>query len=262
MRLTINNRPQSFYAPVYGLQDAEPCSDTLVTIVFRQQPEWQSRILLVSDSNDENIHWPSLLWQMATLKAVRPDLAMRLTAPITSPSWFRLLAGLSISPGSDAITPGISMRASCRLTLMENRILLSLLDGAQVRHIAEQLNRDARTVSSHKRRAMRKVGLASNGELYTLGGLLYRRPHCQKRDELSVAEKRVLSCLLYRGTMTEAARWLHRSIKTVSVQKRAIMKKLGTPHEVALHGLCHSGVMEQGCAPLPGGKALSSGDGE
>lgn len=262
MQLTINDRPRSFAAPVYGLPGAVRLQETLISTVFRQQPEWQSHIMLVSDSNDENIHWPTLLWQMVILRANRPDLTLSLTTSFSSLSWYRLLTGLGISPGSDTQPYGISMQPSCQLTPIESRILLSLLDGAHVRHIAEQLHRNARTVSSHKRRAMRKVGLASNGELYSLGGLLYAGPHCQQRDELSVAEKRVLSCLLYSGTITEAARWLHRSIKTVSVQKQAIMKKLGTPHEVALHGLCHSGFFDQSSAPLSDRETLSRSDGK
>lgn len=237
MLLTLNNRTQPFAPPEKRSQRTLPASCDLSTQILRQDPPLRSCVLLQYVAGDENIYWPTLLWQLVTLRAGRPDLRLVLKTPITSPLWLRLLAALDVASGDDEEVDDALLRQVRQLTPMESRILLTLLSGAHVRPIADKLRRDTRTISSHKRRAMEKVGLANNGELYALGALLYGKQSHHQQDELSHSEQRVLTCLLGNGSVTTTARLLHKSVKTVSTQKRTIMKKLGVAHEVALYAL-------------------------
>jgi DNA-binding NarL/FixJ family response regulator len=124
------------------------------------------------------------------------------------------------------------------LTPCEAQVMAGLLRGLRVSILARQLQRDIRTISAHKHHAMQKLGLSSNAELQTLGGLLLPPISTPLGGPpLTPAENRVLACL-YRGwSLTHTARALQRSIKTVSAQKRQLMKKLGVDSEVALFAL-------------------------
>jgi DNA-binding CsgD family transcriptional regulator len=233
MQLTINDRMYPFPAPGCCAQDGVPPSD-LATVVIAHYPKILSRVLLAYGAGDEYIHWTLLLWQLVELKSHRPDLVLVLKVPMVSAPWFRLLSSLGISTEDE---PEVGRPPALRLTLMESRVLLLLLAGSHVQDIAAQLQRDTRTISSHKQKAMSKVGLLNNGELYELGAQLYKTCKVRVAQVLAPAEQQMLACLFVNGSVTTTAKMLHKSVKTVSAQKRNIMRKLGVPHEVALYAL-------------------------
>ncbi|QGH64278.1 hypothetical protein GHV41_07020 [Serratia proteamaculans] len=84
---------------------------------------------------------------------------------------------------------------------------------------------------------MQKMEMCHNGELYSLGALLYGCHHTLTPVALTPQEQRVLGSLWCHGSVTETAKQLRKSVKTVSAQKRSIMNKLGVANEVALFAL-------------------------
>lgn len=60
------------------------------------------------------------------------------------------------------------------LTEREMDVLECLMNGKSVTAVATILQRDIRTVSTHKRNAMRKLGFCSDYELYTHGNWLFQ----------------------------------------------------------------------------------------
>jgi DNA-binding NarL/FixJ family response regulator len=129
--------------------------------------------------------------------------------------------------------------AAC-LTPRETQILQALMSGMDLSAIAWKLSRNIRTVSSHKQRAMRKLRLNSNAELYALAALLGPqlpadiRARCQL---LPPREQQVLNALLKGYSVTDIARLQGRSIKTISYQKCQLMHKLRISNEVELFAL-------------------------
>lgn len=240
MRLTINDHIG--YFPPFNWQDIYDATrqNSLPNVVLGQCPNVGSTVLLEPQHHEHAVNWLPLLWQLVILKSCRPDLKLALSAPFSAPNWHRLLAALGIIPLEGNVTPS---PPTPQLTLTESQVLLTLLDGTHTQQLASRLNRDIRTVSSHKKRAMDKVGLRHNGELYALGALLYDREDTMPAVFLPPAEQRVLASLLHNGSVTATARLLGKSVKTVSGQKLNIMRRFGVPHEVALFAVA---VTQQG----------------
>ncbi|MFQ0830813.1 response regulator transcription factor [Serratia fonticola] len=87
---------------------------------------------------------------------------------------FQVMDGLnSYSPLAVSLLVD-SIRATPLLTGREMDVLNYLLAGKNVTAIARRLHRDVRTISSHKRNAMGKLGLNNDSELYTWGAWLSR----------------------------------------------------------------------------------------
>ncbi|CAI1895662.1 DNA-binding transcriptional activator BglJ [Serratia quinivorans] len=115
------------------------------------------------------------------------------------------------------------------LTPKELHILQAVLNGQDLTTLAWRLNRNIRTVSNHKQRAMDKLGLTSNAMLYALGALLsppLPEGCVQRMHLLTPREHRVLAGLLQGKTVGGIAREQHKSIKTISLQKQRLMEKL------------------------------------
>lgn len=60
------------------------------------------------------------------------------------------------------------------LTKKELEVLVYLLGGSSVSAMSRMLNRDVRTISSHKCNAMKKLGYKNNNEFYTRGHWMLR----------------------------------------------------------------------------------------
>lgn len=231
MRLTINGRTGDFSVPDRQVTDTFVVQHhSLPSMVLEQHPAIGSRVMLTPQQGEDNIHWLSILWQLKVLKDCRPDLKLILQAPFSAPSWQRLLSALDLSCWPPLPNPA----RGARLTLTESRVLLMLLGGIHPQQLAFCMKRDMRTVSSHKKRAMEKIGLRHNGELYMLGALLYGQCQTIAIVNLPPAERQVLAGLLCNGSVTVTAKLLGKSVKTVSCQKQNIMRRFGVPHEVAL----------------------------
>ncbi|QBX66717.1 helix-turn-helix domain-containing protein [Serratia quinivorans] len=116
-----------------------------------------------------------------------------------------------------------------KLTPNEHLVLQALLNGQDLTTIAQRRNRNIRTVSNHKQRAMEKLGLNNNAMLYALAALLsppLPQASPQQMQSLSPREHRVLAGLLQGKTVGAIAREQHKSIKTISLQKQRLMEKL------------------------------------
>lgn len=72
---------------------------------------------------------------------------------------------------SELMTADVSK--STVLTAREMDVLECLMNGKSVTTAASILNRDIRTVSTHKRNAMKKLGFCSDYDLYTHGAWLF-----------------------------------------------------------------------------------------
>lgn len=59
--------------------------------------------------------------------------------------------------------------AKTKLTPNERKITSLYVQGVSVMHIAESLNKNSKTISSHKRSAMKKMGISSDVELMQMG---------------------------------------------------------------------------------------------
>ncbi|MEW7312367.1 LuxR C-terminal-related transcriptional regulator [Buttiauxella gaviniae] len=70
---------------------------------------------------------------------------------------------------SPAIRNILEERISCELTVCEVQVIGQLFLGHNVSQVAQNLGRDIRTVSAHKRHAMEKLGLHCEKDLYVLG---------------------------------------------------------------------------------------------
>ncbi|NLU17758.1 MAG: hypothetical protein GXW94_18685 [Serratia liquefaciens] len=231
MRLTVNEHTGYFPAPrEQDLLRNIATADSLPSIVLKLHPAAESAVRLEPLPHTGGVNWLPLLWQLVVLKSCRHDLKLSLLAPFSAPAWHRLLGVLNIAPGLAAKQP----QSLPFLTLTESRVLLTLLGGMHPWQLAARMNRDIRTISSHKKRAMDKAGLRHNGELYALGALLYGTHHTTAQVALPAAEQQVLTALLCNGSVTATAQSLGKSVKTVSGQKHNIMRRLNVPHEVAL----------------------------
>lgn len=127
-----------------------------------------------------------------------------------------------------------------RLTPTERHIVQALLSGQDLTAIAWKLQRNIRTISSHKQRAMGKLGLTSNAMLYALGALLNPPLSVDitaRRQLLAPREQQVLNALLNGHSVSDIAFQQGRSVKTVSFQKRHLMQRLGLHSEVELFAL-------------------------
>jgi DNA-binding NarL/FixJ family response regulator len=147
--------------------------------------------------------------------------------------------GLTAAARSERQTPAPILPASlaASLTPQENIVMQALLGGQDLSAIAWRLARDIRTVSSHKQRAMRKLRLHSNAELYALASLLDPRLPADRHarlQRLSHREWQVLDALLNGQGVTDIAHQQRRSVKTISIQKRQLMKKLEVASEIGL----------------------------
>ena len=231
MRLTVNDRTGYFPAPKeLDLLRNIATADSLPSIVLKLHPAAESAVRLEPLPHTGGVKWLPLLWQLVVLKSCRHDLKLSLQAPFSTPAWHRLLGVLNISPDLSTKHP----QSLPLLTLTESRVLLTLLGGMHPWQLAARMNRDIRTISSHKKRAMDKAGLQHNGELYALGALLYGPQHATAQIALPAAEQQVLTALLRNGSVTATAKLLGKSVKTVSGQKLNLMRRLTVPHEVAL----------------------------
>ncbi|QGH63260.1 LuxR family transcriptional regulator [Serratia proteamaculans] len=126
------------------------------------------------------------------------------------------------------------------LTPREAQIIQALMNGMDLSAIAWKLSRNIRTVSSHKQRAMYKLRLNTNAELYALAALL--GPHLPatviaRRRLLPPREQQVLNAILRGHSVTDIAQQQGRSVKTISYQKCQLMQKLGLTNEVELFAL-------------------------
>lgn len=74
----------------------------------------------------------------------------------------------SITLHSPIIKKILQEQLSCELTLCEIQVIEQLFLGHNVTQIAQHLGRDIRTVSSHKRHAMQKLGLHCDKDLHVL----------------------------------------------------------------------------------------------
>lgn len=140
-------------------------------------------------------------------------------------------------PARQALLPAY---LTARLTPTERHIVQALLSGQDLTAIAWKLQRDIRTISSHKQRAMGKLGLTSNAMLHALGALLnppLSADITARRQLLAPREQQVLNALLNGHSVSDIAHQQARSVKTVSFQKRHLMQKLGLHSEVELFAL-------------------------
>lgn len=136
--------------------------------------------------------------------------------------------------------PLLPPQLAARLTPNERIIMQALLCGQDLTTIAWGLKRDMRTISSHKQRAMGKLGLISNPMLYALGALIAPPLPAEITDRrrlLTLREQQILNALLEGHSVTEIAHRRVRSVKTVSFQKRLLMQKLKVTNEVELFAL-------------------------
>jgi DNA-binding NarL/FixJ family response regulator len=180
------------------------------------------------DKTDVGICWSKLLWQLFFLKRQRPGLKLTVTSFISDPLWFRMLFSLGFMPHR------IKNENIKHLTLMEAKVLLYLLDGMSAKNVAEHICRDTKTVSSYKCKALRKMGLNNKADIYHLGALLHEPVKLFPTSQLTREEQRTLCYLLRYGCVSTIAQKLGKSIKTVSTQKRSLMKKLDITHDFAL----------------------------
>lgn len=182
MRLTVNDRTGYFPAPKeLDLLRNIATAESLPSIVLKLHPAAESAVRLEPLPHTGGVKWLPLLWQLVVLKSCRHDLKLSLQAPFSTPAWHRLLGVLNISPDLSTKQP----QSLPLLTLTESRVLLTLLGGMHPWQLAARMNRDIRTISSHKKRAMDKAGLQHNGELYALGGAALRPTACDRADCLA-----------------------------------------------------------------------------
>jgi DNA-binding CsgD family transcriptional regulator len=180
---------------------------------------------------DAHHHITALLWYLFLIKKTYPYLDVRINDARINESCRPLLMALRLQSGN-----GLSYSNTPRLTRREASVLLMLLGGLSVRQVSELLGRDLRTISSHKRNAMARAGLEHNGDLHLLGAQLYG---CSagRRPPLTLDEYGLISVIVLTGQISRAATLLGISVRTVSLRKKKIMKKLGVPHDVALYAV-------------------------
>ena len=129
---------------------------------------WERVPLIVATTLQE----PHLLAQLRNLRVggiyLKQDPLSSLTQGVLC-----ALAGLSsLSPSAVALLG--SGAPSLSLTGREMDVLECLFSGRTVTETARVLARDVRTISTHKRRAMYKLGFHSDSDLYTRGDYLAR----------------------------------------------------------------------------------------
>ncbi|MBA3211377.1 helix-turn-helix transcriptional regulator [Salmonella enterica] len=126
------------------------------------------------------------------------------------------------------------------LTRTELSVITALLNGLDAEAISRLLRRSVKTIYSHKRECMRKLGLESNAMIYALGALLgptslYENQRINRK--LSLRETDVFRLLLQGGTVSSMSRELGVNMKTISTYKRTLMYKLNIINQVELFAL-------------------------
>lgn len=115
---------------------------------------------------------PQLLAQLRTLRVSGIYLKQDPLSSLTQGMLCALEGLFSLSPSAVKLigngTPSLS------LTGREMDVLECLFAGKTVTDTARVLCRDVRTISTHKRRAMHKLGFHSDSDLYTRGDYLAR----------------------------------------------------------------------------------------
>ena len=87
-----------------------------------------------------------------------------------------VLNGLRLSSPVVQRAIGANTASNAPLTLKEITVLDHIFLGHSITRTAQLLHRDIRTISSHKRNAMAKLGYVSDADMYKRGTWLLRQP--------------------------------------------------------------------------------------
>jgi DNA-binding NarL/FixJ family response regulator len=229
MHLIINNRQEMFPATGLKVLPASLIACTLCVLPASVPLHRAERVDGGLCPEEPARYFPVLLWYLYLIKRFCPHLDVRVTGASNDSLMTTLLTALGLSSATaDTPAPAVPL-----LSRREACILLLLLTGLSVKQVSEQLDRDIRTISTQKRRAMTLLGMKHNADLYRTGVLMYHH-HSQPHLPLTLKERSFMAAWMQTGHVTLAADALGVHVRVMSHRRRRVMKKLGVAGDMAL----------------------------